>query len=378
MPLPIIWAPVLQKAAEAFASSFFQRLGDQLGGPTGAAIADAIFGGSAARDAAWQEEVVGYLTRIEQKIDQIVEFINTRLPALVYSEVTKALLDQRVNDLKSSRVAIAAALSAYSANPSDGNKQALRNAADRAADMGYSLIQNGPVWHAAGIAAFTAATSAYMRLIEADRSLVGAFSTWAKSYADVTEPWLNPTVNRSIAEVLNSSQDTLAHSRHVLSQVPVDRFLMVVFAGPFQQNQPGYQPPAPGSPAPAVNEAWLGMPGWIHRHPNGAWTGDWGGGQQRYVHVPVGTQMTPEVFVGAFGPLYPPWALLDFARPPVAYTHKDNMHPIFASALAQVTLAQSRVDTLPESIHEVEVAKASVVPFVKGCKEIASLPNLAL
>lgn len=366
MALPIVWAPVFQKAAEALAESFAKRLGEELGGAAGKALAEAIFGGGEAANAAWQAEVDLRLSRIEQKLDKIIDFLNNQLPALVYTQVTQAVLDQRVNDVKGARLAVTSAIIAFEADHSPSNAAALRSAADRIADLGYSLAQNGPAWHAATFLAFTSTVAAYSRLLSIDQSLLGALKNYASSYDLVIAGWLDPAVSRSFAEVRSARQRDLNTARAIVAQQPIGNFLLAVNRGPIKFGQPGYMGYA--DPQYGKMDTYWGTKAWIEKRGN-YWGGDWGGGGgQNVVNFDEGGEFNISEFTRIHG-----WKVLDFIETPMPPQNNTQMGEQIARVLSIVNESQRRADEFPAHLLEIDTAMATSKGMRIAAGEIASL-----
>jgi len=368
MPIPIVWVAILQAGTASLASGFGRRLGEDLGSAAGTRLAGIIFGATGSTSNEWQQEVGLRLSRIEQKIDSLFHFCQSQLPALVHQQVEDVVVNQRVNDIKAARIAVAAKLVAYADNPSPANKASLRESADDMAELGLSVGLYGPAWHAACLVAFTSLTSAYSRLLADDHQLLGAFKVLLAGYQDLIEPWFNPEKSRSIAEVLNSKSGEYVTAKILTDKQPIGNFLLGIAAGPFQIGSPHYQGPSP-APTPPV-ETYIGYKAWIEKSGNmwgGTWSSPW------YVTVPVGTTMNPSVFVQELS--QKGWKILDFFETPTRATgwaHSAATEHMDA-ILSKVNDAQRKVDALPPLISELNAAYYSTRGMLDCCRKLLEL-----
>ena len=375
MAIPIVWAPIIQKGLEAFAAGLGQRLGERIGDAAGKSIADAIFGTTSAADAQWHAEIDLRLSRIEQKLDTIVEFMQSKLPALIYSQVTEAILAQKVNDIKGARLVVSLCIAAYRENPNESNTKALRDASDRIIELGYSLAQAGPAWYAGVQIALVGAISGYLRLLSEDQSLKPAITTYARQFEEVFDVWLDANQSRSIAEVLATKQSELSVAKSIIQQQPLGNFLLAVHSGPIKFGEPGYMGFSDPTWVPKLETYW-GKKAWIDpRGANGMWHGDWG--ENWPCNLNEGSVMDPQAFVSNVGQAG--WKALDFVKTPIRsngdVTTNSSMGDHFNSIVQQINDAQLKYDILPERIAELVIAKEVTENLAKACSLLKALPD---
>lgn len=183
------WGKILQTGAEALAQSF----GSALGGPLAKAFVGALLGEG--KDDAFQKDVMASLSRIEAKLDQVISFLNEKLPAVIREQVDRSLVDQEQRELRAKSVSVEALIAMLDSpdhKPTELELAMLASAANSSIELGLRLSQKGQAWYPAAIHGFTTGFTAYARLIAHNPNFGKALARYSREYLRITSPWIEP------------------------------------------------------------------------------------------------------------------------------------------------------------------------------------------
>jgi hypothetical protein len=213
-PSELDWNSILKKGAEALANSFGSTLGTGLAN----ALVDALLG-KAGTDAAFQNEVLAALKRIEGKLDEVLDFLYKKLPSIIRQQVDAGIVDQEQRDLQAKLATVSANLSMHrqlTREPTEAELLMLVGSANAALELGIRLIQKGQEWYPAGVHAFGGAFAAYAVAIGKNPDLGAMISSYTRDYQRITAPWteVNSAQRLSFMDLSEDlpKQLALAHS----------------------------------------------------------------------------------------------------------------------------------------------------------------------
>jgi hypothetical protein len=149
----IAWEPLLAIAATKLA----EALGTKLGEGSGEALLDSLLGRKAG-DKDFEREVIGRLTRIEQKLDSLIVFLRDSFPELFRDE----LITTERNDLDASLAELKASIGSPSTDR-------LLSAVAKVGMAGLKLLMRGQGCYLSGVRAMAGMLSGYSRLAASDK-----------------------------------------------------------------------------------------------------------------------------------------------------------------------------------------------------------------
>ncbi|HRI05283.1 MAG TPA: hypothetical protein PLL77_16215, partial [Pyrinomonadaceae bacterium] len=188
----LVWGPIVYAAAEELAKGIGSKLGEAIGQE----LADALFGSDDDANAQFQAEVLQRLTRIEAKLDQIINFLRTELPELVRGIVKDELISAEKIDLVTASTSVGAIIAQWRSGdrPTESQLDLLEKAGLDAARAGERLLLRGQACHLAGTHGLASLMSACARLGKRRKSSLRSLGFYAKRYAALIQGWIDPNV----------------------------------------------------------------------------------------------------------------------------------------------------------------------------------------
>lgn len=338
MAIPVI----VVAAAKALVVAIATRVGEKIGDMISAAMS-----GTTAVD-----DINRRLDAIEQKLDQLIDFISKELPELMYVTAWTALYNHDVNAIRGKFATVLAGMTSFAITKSDGDATILKLAANDIQATAEALVPNGPAALTPCALAFHATASGYFLLHDhqKDQKAREAAKQTLKLHASLILPsarsWIAPSVPGSIASVLLNKQSQLKNAEVAKENIDAmkgGKFLFAVI-GP-----------------ELIGSVYTGVSGWFtgSSMQNGkvAWEGDWN------VETQVSSAEGPPV-PSKFGCPVPPWV------PNIWQPAGTNIYSLWARVRVAASDAATTVNDYPAQIAELNQLLKEGKAFVEFLESI--------
>jgi hypothetical protein len=154
-----------------------------------ASIAEALL---AEDDNKFEKEIIERLTRIEAKLDSVLNYFNNQLPEIVKTLLTQQYIKELVDKLNNDRIRVKNAMRRFESkeNPTEADANTLAERGDEVLATSLTLVKMGVERYLMAVHAFSLAIPAFNLAIKVDRSHELTLSGWAEEYLPIVSNWL--------------------------------------------------------------------------------------------------------------------------------------------------------------------------------------------
>lgn len=154
-----------------------------------ASIAEALL---AEDDNKFEKEIIERLTRIEAKLDSVLNYFNNQLPEIVKTLLTQQYIKELVDKLNNDRIRIKNGMRRFESkeNPTEADANTLAERADEVLATSLTLVNMGVERYLMAVHAFSLAIPAFKLAMKVDRSHELTLSGWAEVYLPIVSNWL--------------------------------------------------------------------------------------------------------------------------------------------------------------------------------------------